>query len=104
MRPYVEYAIQQAHFGKLCRAASRSYRDNLWTGVVRATAAGLQKLVCALQCCHAKVCNLDVALFVEQKVLWLQIAMADVETMTVVDTKDAARRECLASVGTVYTD
>jgi hypothetical protein len=41
-----------------------------------------------IQRCHAKVRDLDVLLLVEKEVLRLEISMADVEPMAVVETSD----------------
>lgn len=53
------------------------------------TAASLKHLVVSLERGHAKVGNLDVALAIKQQVFGLQIPMADIEAMAVVDTSDS---------------
>lgn len=37
---------------------------------------------------HPKVCNLDILVFVEEKILRLEVPMANVEVMTVVETSN----------------
>lgn len=62
--------------------------DNLWRGVVRASARSLEHALIILPRGHAKVCHLDVLISVEKQVFWFQITMANVEAMAVVDSKD----------------
>ena len=47
-------------------------------------AAGLEQPSVGLESSHAKVGNLDVAVRVQEQVLWLQVAVANVEAVTVV--------------------
>lgn len=48
-----------------------------------ATARGSEPLVRRLKGCHTEIDNFDVAIAVHEDVLGLEIAMADIETMTV---------------------
>ena len=65
-----------------------THRDDLGTGVVGTTAARLEELAAALERGHAKVGDLDVALAVEEQVLGLEVTVADVEAVAVVDSRD----------------
>jgi hypothetical protein len=57
---------------------------------MRTAARGLEELVDLLERGHPKVGYLDVAFLVEEQVLGLEVAVADVEAMAVVDARDAA--------------
>lgn len=39
---------------------------------------------------HAEICNFDVAVLVQEQVLWLQVTVANAEPVTVVHAGDAA--------------
>lgn len=66
-----------------------AYSYNLRTCVVRTSTTRLEQLVHALKGSHTEICDFDVALTVQKEILWFQIAMADVEAMTVVYARDA---------------
>ena len=74
------------------RAVVRQPSDNFRARVVRAPARRLEHPVVALQRCHPEIGNLDVALPVEEQVLRLEIAVADVEAVAVVDAIDAVEK------------
>lgn len=75
-------------FTEKCIGSRATHRDDLRAGVVWAAAARLEELAAALESGHAKVGNLDVALAVEEQVLGLEVAVADVEPVAVVDARD----------------
>jgi hypothetical protein len=56
--------------------------------VMRAAARSLQHALVCLPCRHTKVCDLDILVLVEQQVLGLQIAVADIESVAIIDGED----------------
>lgn len=70
------------------RGTETTHSDNLGRSVVRRSTARLQQLSTALEGGHSKVGDLDVLLAVEEEVLGFEIAMANVEAMTVVHSRD----------------
>ena len=65
-----------------------THRDDLRTSVMWTSTARLQQSVTRLERSHAKVCNLDVLLRVQQQVFRLEVAVADIKAMTVIDSSD----------------
>ena len=70
---------------------------NLWSGIqfsgyhfrcriVWAATAGLQKVAVCHDVAQAEVGNFDVVVFVQQQILWLEISMDDLVSMTVLDS------------------
>lgn len=55
---------------------------------MRTTATGLEELPTALESGHSKIRDFDVLLRVEEEVLRLEISVADVEAVAVIDTRD----------------
>ena len=64
---------------------------------MRRSTASLEHLVVSFQGSHTKVGNLNVALTIKQQIFGLQIPMADVESMTVVNTGDTKTQSQLQS-------
>lgn len=62
--------------------------DDLGRCIVRRATRGLQEFFVHLQSGHTKISNLDVLVKIKQQVLWLQVAMADVELMQVSNAVD----------------
>lgn len=58
-------------------------KADLWGEVVWGAAEGPDGGVAVL--CEAKVCDLDVAVKVEEDVFWLEVAVNDVEAVEVVE-------------------
>lgn len=63
-------------------------RNDFGTCVVRAPTARPQESVTALPSGHTEVGDLDILVAIQEKVLWLEVTVSDVETMTVVDGVD----------------
>lgn len=62
-----------------------TYSDNLRAGVMRTPATRLQHLLPGLPRRHPKIRHLDILILVQQQVFRLQVAMTNVEAMTIVD-------------------
>lgn len=62
--------------------------NDLRTSVMRTSTARLEQLLSSLPGSHSEIGDLDVLVRVEEKVLGLEISMADVESMAVVDSFD----------------
>ena len=80
------------------RAVVRQSSDNLRTRVVRAPARCFEHPIVALERGHPEIGNLDVALSVEKQVLGLEVAVADVEAVAVVDAVDAVEATARVSL------
>ena len=57
-------------------------------GVLTRHPVRLEQLPASFKSGHPKVSNLDVLFSIKEQVLWLEVAMADVEAMAVVETRD----------------
>lgn len=62
--------------------------DNLRTSIMRTPTTRLQQPLAGLPSSHPKIRHLDILLFIQQQILRLEIPMADVEAMAVVDRVD----------------
>jgi hypothetical protein len=79
------------HIGAL--AVVLASQNNLRAGVVRRAARRVQERIALHQLCHAKVGDLDLVVGIQQKVLWLQVAVADAVQMAVLKPHDDLRGE-----------